>query len=222
MDSVDKNSDEYKYLINNGWKIKREDLICTDNEMYAFLDKNGPSDMETIKKAFPNYKEEELRYALSSLIYTAKTIEPMSGIGTSGVFVTSRHQKNWNNKILKHREDKKKQVSLPDLPNPDVEPISTCDKPKVVDLSMARCDKAVEEEIKTPDEKETKIASIQLTKIVQKELRKSIIEKATKENLHNFDNYIISLGDESKCYWNEYLDDFKRKLILTEIKKKTS
>jgi hypothetical protein len=222
MDSVDKDSVEYKYLTSNGWKFKKEELICSDDEMYKFLDKNGPSDMETIKKAFPNYRDEELRYALSSLVYTARTVEPMNGLGTLGVFVTAKHQKSWNNKILKYREDKKKQVSLPDLPNPDVEPISTCDnKTKIIDLSTAKSDKTAKESTEEHVEKEIK-ATISLTKVAQKELRKNIIEKATKENLYGFDTYIISLGVESVCYWNEYLDNFKRKLILTEIKKKST
>jgi hypothetical protein len=212
-------SDEYKFLIKNGWSVKREELICTENEMYQFLDKNGPADIEEIKKAFPKHSEDDLRNAIGTLVYTAKTVDSMNGIkgGMSlGVFVTSRHQKNWANKVQRHRNSNKP-VSMCDYPNPDVDIISTCEnKPKVADVVNSTVTTDESPEVAAPEV--TVNASITLPKVVQKMLRKDIIEKAASTS--NFDAYISSLSPEHKCYWNEYLDDFKRKLILTEIKKK--
>lgn len=216
LPSVD--SDEYNFLIKNGWNVKREELICTETEMYQFLDKNGPSDIDEIKKAFPKHSEHDLRNALGVLVYTAKTVDTMNGIkgGMSlGVFVTSRHQKNWANKVQRHRNNNKP-VSMCDIPCPDVDIVTACEnKPKVADIVNSSV---------TTDEPEDTVqkvvvnASIILPKVVQKMLRKEIIDKATSTS--NFDSYVSSLSPEHKCYWNEYLDDFKRKLILTEIKKK--
>ncbi len=219
IDLPNADSDEYKFLTNNGWKVRLEELICTENEIYEFLDKNGPSDFETIKAAFPKHSSSELTHTIGVLVYSAKTVDTMNGInGMSGVFVTARHQKNWANKIQKKRNDNKP-VSMCDLPCPDVDPISTNNKTKISDIvnSTISSDKSETPEAEpesTPDIK----ASINLPKIVQKTLRKSIIENAT--SLINFNSYISNLSPEHQCYWNEYLDDFKRKLILTEIKKK--
>ncbi|CAK0760515.1 hypothetical protein CCP1ISM_90023 [Azospirillaceae bacterium] len=220
IDLLNKETEEFKFLSNNGWKVKREELVCTEAEMYQFLDKNGPSDIEVIKAAFPKYLESDLRNALGVLVYTAKTVDTMNGIkgGMTGVFVTARHQKSWAGKIQKCRADNKP-VSMCDIPNPDVDPISTCDnKPKVADVVIIKHSEEPEEPEPVADIK----ASINLPKVVQKMLRKNIIEKSLAENLHNFDAFIDGLGAEYKCYWNEYLDDFKRKLILTEIKKKST
>jgi hypothetical protein len=217
IDSPNKESDEFKFLINNGWKLKRNEPYCTDNEMYQFLDKNGPSTMDEIKKAFPNHTEDDLRHALGVLIYTAKSVDTMNGIkGMSGVFVTARYQKNWAAKIQKQRNNNNP-ISMCDLPNPDVDQVSTIDKPKILDnivIKQDDIDKISDHDIK-------KSTSIDLPKVVQKLLRKEIVDKSSKENLYNFDNFINSLSKEHICYWNEYLDDFKKKLILTEIKKKT-
>lgn len=217
MDSPNKDSEEFKFLSEKGWKVKREEGYCTDDEMYKFLDKNGPSDMEQIQAAFPKHKEDDLRHAIGSLLYTAHTVDAMNGLKGIGlgVFVTAKHQKNWAEKIQKHR-NANKPVSMCDLPNPDVEPVSTCEnKPKVLDIihtkSNIQDESVVVEEVR---------ASMVFTKVVQREIRNEIMAKATKEHLHDFNQYINSLEPKHKCYWNEYLDDFRRKLILTEIRKR--
>lgn len=219
IDADDKDSDEYKFLIEKGWKVKFEELICTDDEMHKFLDKVGPSDFEEIKKAFPKHKDSELRNALSSLVYTAKTVDTMHGLTGKafGVFVTARYQKNWAEKIAKHRSENKP-ILMVDLPCPDTDPISTCNKVKVSDEIRTKPSPESSAEVENISKP---LHSIELTKVTQKEMRKNIIDKSTKENLHDFNSFIDGLDQNHKCYWNEYLDDFKRKLIITEIKKKT-
>lgn len=186
-----------KALIGDGWELKHTDLILTDSELLVFLDSNGPTSGEEIHAHFGvNFGSMTIESAISNLCHF-DFVRPMRAlVGMRGVYVSKKH-------VEKHAADLAgKIIGSEPVPMQSYEDVAAVDTSSVVPAVS----KAV----------------VEVSKAEGKRQRANIISAAAKDDLLG-DSFRASFWDkmdsEAQAYWDS-LDSFKRKLIVTEIKKK--
>lgn len=196
MDADSDSDPDLKALLDSGWSIKRTDIIMSDSELAVFLDANGPISINDIYVHFEkDYKPGAVDVAVANL-FAGGYIQSMRALNSiSGVYVSKKH-------VERHRE------AIGNLTR-GAEPVPFLVEEDIVVVdTTAVVPKAIED--------------IQLTKADGKRQRAIIIDMAKPEHILGSSfrtSFWDNMPKEAVSYWNA-LDQFRQKLIITEIKKK--